>query len=85
MNEFDKAVKILTDKGINLSVHRHLDGWICNVYTSNGEVKACDFILNEISYGHELGLLEWWDGGNGEPNGNLTAEQCVELCLDCLS
>lgn len=39
--------------------------------------KGINIAINALTYGHEKGLLELWDG-KGNPNGYLTAEEAFE-------
>ena len=91
LTEFNKAEKMLKDRGIDFergdqtkeyesgTFERHIIGNCLG----NGKKWLWDFVCSIGTYGSEEGLLEYWsknlkDRGE-DPKGWLTAEEVVEL------
>lgn len=80
LTEFDKLEQILQDAGIKYE--RVDDGEFIGEFHQLRHPERCgprwiwDVVCNEISYGHEEGLLEIWGKNMIEPVGELTAEEC---------
>ena len=80
LTEFDKLEQMLKDAGIK---YRRVEGGALGFHQLRsvqalGDQWLYDVVCNWASYGHESGLLEMWGKSMIEPEGWLSAEDCLK-------